>query len=158
MPQQAGGPPGNTADQCCRFRQWLRGGAAGGRYGRAICSIAHDRSPPARLPGRGCCGACGSRTALREETATAGRAAAPGRREQNSVPEVRIAGRVGKTGQQRLRRHASYFMECRPIMLPSVSTISAMKPCSPMENFSLTTCPPSLFTRATSTAQSSQEK
>ena len=52
----------------------------------------------------------------------------------------------------------SYLIECRPIMLLSVSSTKAMKPYCPMENFSFTTLPPCRAARPASTAQSAHEK
>lgn len=49
-------------------------------------------------------------------------------------------------------------IECRPNMLPSVSTASAMKPYSPIDIFFFCTRPPAGATRAASTAQSAQLK
>ena len=49
-------------------------------------------------------------------------------------------------------------MECKPIMLPSLSCTSATLPCSPIENLGWTTFPPAASARPASTAQSSQPK
>jgi hypothetical protein len=53
---------------------------------------------------------------------------------------------------------AGYWRECSPIILPSVSTASAMKPYSPIDVFSFSRRPPACLTRAASTAQSVQLK
>jgi hypothetical protein len=39
-------------------------------------------------------------------------------------------------------------MECRPMVLPSVSITSAMNPCSPIDILGLITCPPWAAARA----------
>ena len=53
---------------------------------------------------------------------------------------------------------AAHFSECRPIMVPSVSTTRAMKPYSPIGILPRCTCPPCATARAASTAQSAQLK
>src|SRR5690242_19316412 len=55
-------------------------------------------------------------------------------------------------------KNNSYFMECNPIILPSVSNTSAMKPYLPMDIFSLKILPPCSAARAASAAQSSHLK
>lgn len=53
---------------------------------------------------------------------------------------------------------SAHCIECRPSMLPSVSTIIATKPYGPIENLSRNTLPPAASARDASTAQSSQPK
>lgn len=47
-------------------------------------------------------------------------------------------------------------IECKPMVLPSVSITSAMKPCAPIDILGLMTCPPLAAARAASTARSLQ--
>jgi hypothetical protein len=55
-------------------------------------------------------------------------------------------------------RASYYFIECSPIIFPSVSCTSEMKPYSPIENFSLKIFPPFCAARLASTEQSRQLK
>ena len=55
-------------------------------------------------------------------------------------------------------RASYYFIECSPIIFPSVSCTSEMKPYSPMGNFSLKILPPFCAARFASTEQSIQLK
>ena len=69
----------------------------------------------------------------------------------------RAPGALGDTPRSR-GCGAVQAIECRPIMLPSVSVTRAAKPYSPMANLGLNTWPPAAATRPCSTAQSSQPK
>ena len=72
--------------------------------------------------------------------------------------QLGAAARLGFVTDEKGVRQGLHFIECRPMVFPSVSPTMAMKPYSPMANFSLMTLPPLAVTRAVSTAQSSQEK
>src|SRR5688500_14466490 len=71
------------------------------------------------------------------------------------------ASRCGKTleiASVTFPRRPLYFIECSPIMLPSVSRTNEMKPYSPMGNFGRSSFPPASTARCVVTAQSSHEK
>jgi len=83
-----------------------------------------------------------------------------GGNDNNEKIKVRATGQTDNAATHRrlVTKRCAYFSECKPTVLPSVSAIMAIKPCSPMGNFSCNTLPPFSATLPCSVAQSSQPK
>ena len=77
---------------------------------------------------------------------------------QTTIKSCSTRSNAGRRRCAASGRERPHFIECNPNMLPSVSSASAMKPYSPIENLPRWIFPPAGTTRCASTAQSSQAK